>query len=208
MQQENNTSRMAALLGRLRREMNGAVSESMTRAGLRGGLNYGVSIPTIRSIAEQLEPDHDFARFLYRQQVRELRLAALTIAEPERLEIDTLKEWLTEISQREVLDELALRLLSRAPQPILDHLARVWLSSDDAAACYTALMALNRSAVAHSELWPSIPELLIRFPERGPVARAALAFCSFHPEVVRLEELPATDSAELLREEFEALFGC
>ena len=49
----DHTSRMTALLGRLRREMNGAVVEAMERAGVKGMLNYGVSIPTIRAIAAE-----------------------------------------------------------------------------------------------------------------------------------------------------------
>ena len=39
----NHTARMAALLGELRREMNGAVAESMQRGEGGYGLNYGVT---------------------------------------------------------------------------------------------------------------------------------------------------------------------
>ena len=46
---------MAALLGELRREMNGAVVESMQRGEGGYGLNYGVSIPTIRAIAGRVK---------------------------------------------------------------------------------------------------------------------------------------------------------
>lgn len=78
------TSRMVELLGRLRREMNGAVADSMRVRGRPYGLNYGVSLPTIRAIARSCPPDHAFARYLFLQDVRELRLAALTLAEPGR----------------------------------------------------------------------------------------------------------------------------
>ena len=44
------------------------------------GLNYGVSLSTLRRLARAEAPDHGFARYLYRQDVRELRLAALHIA--------------------------------------------------------------------------------------------------------------------------------
>ena len=47
------TSRMVYLLGELRREMNGAVADSMRYYGTRYGLNYGVSLPTIRTIASK-----------------------------------------------------------------------------------------------------------------------------------------------------------
>ena len=74
------TSRMVALLRELRRERNGAVADSMRYYGTPYGLNYGVSLPTLRRIARAEAPDHGFARYLYRQDVRELRLAALHIA--------------------------------------------------------------------------------------------------------------------------------
>ncbi len=71
---------MVALLRELRRERNGAVADSMRYYGTPYGLNYGVSLPTLRRIARAETPDHGFARYLYLQDVRELRLAALHIA--------------------------------------------------------------------------------------------------------------------------------
>ena len=46
----DNTQRMIELLGRLRKQMNGAVSESMATNGEQYGLNYGVSVATVREI--------------------------------------------------------------------------------------------------------------------------------------------------------------
>ncbi|MDE6046038.1 MAG: DNA alkylation repair protein, partial [Alistipes sp.] len=79
------TARMVALLSALRRERNGAVADEMRLFGAPRGLNYGVSLPTVRAIARAEEPDHDFARFLLLQDVRELHLAAFHIARPECL---------------------------------------------------------------------------------------------------------------------------
>ena len=70
------TSRMAALLGAFRRERNGAVADSMRFYGAPCGLNYGVSLPTLRTLARAEAADHDFAKYLWRQDVRCLRLAA------------------------------------------------------------------------------------------------------------------------------------
>jgi len=55
------TSRMVALLRELRRERNGAVADSMRYYGAPYGLNYGVSLPTLRRIARAEAPDHAFA---------------------------------------------------------------------------------------------------------------------------------------------------
>ena len=89
----NATSKMVALLGELRREMNGAVVDSMREKGIEYALSYGVSIPTIRALARQYAPDDELARLLYQQQVRELQLAALSIASPESVTEEELPFW-------------------------------------------------------------------------------------------------------------------
>ena len=81
----DNTPKMIALLGAMRKQMNGAVADAMYYYGERYGLNYGVSLPTIRSIAKEYGKQHDLALYLYKQQVRELRLAALHIASAEEI---------------------------------------------------------------------------------------------------------------------------
>ena len=57
----NDTALMIRLLGRLKKEMNGAVAEAMQRRGLNYPLNYGVSVPTIRSIAGEYGTSHSLA---------------------------------------------------------------------------------------------------------------------------------------------------
>lgn len=73
------TSRMVALLRELRRERNGAVADSMRYYGTPYGLNYGVSLPTLRRIARAEAPDHGFARYLYRQVSANCALPALLL---------------------------------------------------------------------------------------------------------------------------------
>ena len=116
------TSRMVALLGELRRERNGAVADAMRCYGAPYGLNYGVSLPTLRKLARAETPDHDFARYLYLQEVRELRLAALHIARPESLTPDEFPAWAAGIVNSEVAEEAAFAFLSRsAALPALDR---------------------------------------------------------------------------------------
>ena len=126
------TSRMVALLRELRRERNGAVADSMRYYGTPYGLNYGVSLPTLRRIARAEAPDHGFARYLYRQDVRELRLAALHIACPACF---TPEEFPAE--------EAAFALLSRAEA--FPALFSAWIASPDALLQYAALLAAARS---------------------------------------------------------------
>ena len=161
----NHTSRMTALLGEIRRERNGAVADSMRLVGLPYGLNYGVSLPTLRRLARAETPDHDFAEFLFRQDVRELRLAAFHIAEPDRLTPDDSAFWAAGIDNNELAEEAAFALLSRAGA--FPALFGLWIApSQPLLLRYAALMAAAR--------WPQAPGEWIA-PALEAVHRAAVA---------------------------------
>ena len=106
----DNTQRMISLLGRLRKQMNGAVSESMQRDGQKYGLNYGVSIATVREIVAGEECDYDFAKYLFKQQVRELRLAACHLAEPSKVDTHEFPFWARGIVNSELAEELEVKI--------------------------------------------------------------------------------------------------
>lgn len=103
---------MAYLLGELRREMHGAVVETMRYYGSNYGLNYGVSLHTIRKIAKCEGVDHKLATLLYRQDVRELRLSALWIADAQRVESEQ-DFWVGGVVNSEIAEEAAFALFNR-----------------------------------------------------------------------------------------------
>ena len=123
------TSRMAALLGRFRRERNGVVADTMQYRGKAYGLNYGVSLPTIRAVARAERPDSDFARFLYRQDVRELKLAAFWIADPVQVTSVEFSDWGEGIANSEMAEECAFALMSRSPPAVQRRDIKIFLSS-------------------------------------------------------------------------------
>lgn len=145
----DHTSRMVALLSAMRRERNGAVAGEMRFFGTPCGLNLGVSLPTLRTIARAEKPDHAFARFLCRQDVRELRLAAFHIAQPECLSAAELPEWAAAIINSELAEEAAFALLSRAA--VLPELFDEWTLSDDPLLVHAALMAAARGPEVPAE---------------------------------------------------------
>ncbi len=136
-------SRLAYLLGEMRRQMNGAVVGTMRFYGAEYGLNYGVSIPTIRSIARaeiaQHGLDHRFARQLYQQEVRELRLAALWLADVEAVSLE-LDFWASGIVNSEVAEEAAFALLHRVERNVID----VWLDGQSELLRYCALLSIAK----------------------------------------------------------------
>lgn len=205
----NYTARMVALLGALRREMNGAVVEAMRFHGKSYGLNYGVSLPTIRQIARAEAADHDFARYLYLQDVRELRLAALSIADPGRVTAEELDEWAAGIINTEVAAEAALLLLSRLPD--LTPLLGRWVPSDNPLLVYAALLSAARSARPAAAWLGPVARAVERHAGERPVAEAAVALLSAlaqHDEcrpavIATIDSLTDTPAACYIREEME-----
>ena len=146
----DNTQRMIALLGRVRKQMNGAVSESMATDGENYGLNYGVSIATLREIAATEQPDTDFAKYLYQQQVRELRLIACHLVEPEKVDIHDFPFWARGIRNAELAEELAFALLSKIYD--INSLMGIWTTESNEMVAYAALMAASRNERTTTEV--------------------------------------------------------
>lgn len=135
---------MVTLLGAFRRERNGLVADTMHYDGSRYGLNYGVSLPTVRRLARSGERDHAFACFLLQQQVRELQLAAFHLADPARLTdpAEALR-WRAALVNTELAEEAAFALLSRSEA--LPTLFMEWIGGGEPLPCYAALLAGARA---------------------------------------------------------------
>ena len=171
---ENNTSKMISLLGAMRKQMNGAVADAMYYYGANYGLNYGVSLPTVRQIAKDTEQDHDLALYLYKQQVRELRLAALYVAEAEKITMEELPTWAEGVINSEVAEEMAFALLPRTT--ILSQIFAAWSQSDNEFLAYAALMAAARSNIARdTDAILSTPDILNRFASSRIIAQGVVA---------------------------------
>ena len=206
---ENNTSKMISLLGAMRKQMNGAVADAMRYYGADYGLNYGVSLPTIRSIAQAEERNHQLALYLYKQQVRELRLAALHIADPALLAPHSLDEWAEGIINSVVAEEMAFPLLRYADA--LPAIFTEWISSDNEFLAYAALRSAAATAFGREvAVVAQTIEAIDRFHTSRIIAQAAVAVLAaayeHNPEArlaveQAINDLDDTISASYVKEE-------
>ena len=113
---QDNTSRMLALLGELRRDRNGMAADAMCSYGGQYGVNYGVAAHTIRDRAKTEGKDHAFAEYLYRQDVRELRIAGLWIADAKEIKPSNFHFWAAGIINSEIAEQAAMALLSEVSE--------------------------------------------------------------------------------------------
>lgn len=135
---------MTTLLGAMRRERNGAVADAMRFYGRPYGLNYGVSLPTLRTLARTEGRDHAFARYLYLQDVRELRLAAFHIADPAQVAESEFPFWAAGLLNSEMAEEGAFALFSRLED--FPRLFTAWTAVEaEPLLTYAALMAAART---------------------------------------------------------------
>lgn len=177
---------MISVLGAMRKQMNGAVADSMFYYGRKYGLNYGVSLPTIRSIAQTEECDHELAVYLFQQQVRELQLAALHIADAEKMSSQDDELWHDGVINSEIAEEMAFALLARSPH--LKEIFIKWSASDNEYAVYAAQMAAARTPLAAEEASvAAISAITVRYPDSRIIAQGSVALlaAAFNHEQMR-----------------------
>lgn len=168
------TSRMIALLGAMRKQMNGAVADAMRYYGDKYGLNYGVSLPTLRSIAREQGIDHELAQYLYKQQVRELQLAALHIADPDKITLNDADTWAEGIINSEMAEEMAFALLHKTKEAA--SIINVWSRDNREHIVYSALMAAARNAECiMSDLVEHTTKIVTSFPQSRVIAQGVVA---------------------------------
>ncbi len=174
----DNTQHMIELLGRLRKQMNGAVAESMAQHGENYGLNYGVSIATIREIVATEKRDYEFAKYLYRQQIRELKLAACHIADAKMVDTHEFPFWSRGIANAELAEELAFALLSKIYD--INSLMGVWSTESNEMVAYAALMAASRNERTTTEVAFVASERAVRAnPKSEYIAQGVVALMCY-----------------------------
>jgi 3-methyladenine DNA glycosylase AlkD len=128
------------LLVALRRDTNGAVVSDMESRGLHYRRNYGVSLHTVRSEARKLAINHGFAKYLWKQPVRELKLATATVADPCEVSLAEVRFWLDGVENIELAEVLASYLFARTA--IVRQLAEAYIDSNNPLWVYVALLSL------------------------------------------------------------------
>lgn len=199
---------MLRLLDALRRERNGEVAGSMRYYGVRYGLNYGVSLPTVRALARAEGTDEPFAEYLYLQQVRELRLAALWVADPQMLTVSKAAFWGDGLINSEVAGEAAFALLGRAGG--IGEVFAAWTAEGAPLLWqYAALLGAARNPLRTTDWLPAAAEVVRRNPDDRLTSEAMVALLAALAQkeenrraVIRtIGSLGASPSADRIHEE-------
>ena len=201
---------------RLRLSMNGAVSSNMRTRGMDYRVNFGVSIPTLRTIASNYTPSAELAWLLMGENSRECKLLAILLYPVNECTQQTIDRFIQESTTNEMVDLWVQRFIDFIPDP--SHLIQNLLMEENTEHIYTGIQLLTRIAGKQIEepklnaLIPSLLSVLTR--EKSAYLSGALFNClekclSTFPslsESVNVEINKLTIEAHL-REEIQSITG-
>lgn len=198
------------LLYRLRKEMNGAALDTMCYFGADYERNYGVQIYAIRNLAREIGIDHELATYFYAQNIREVRLVALWIADAQQVAVSDFPFWAEGIINSEVAEQASHALFSQISS--INELLLEWCNADNALLAYCALLSAARNvSVAEDVAATAILQAVTHFADNRLVAQGATALAVKLPsEAIRqiVEELPDNPTAQHLRDEIAWMVEC
>jgi len=99
------------IIAQIRQRMNGAVVESMLESGIIYKVNYGVTVPELQQIAQPYKGDHDLAIRLFDEDIRECKIIASMIDDPDKVTGDQIDTWSEEFINQEIVEQLCSNLL-------------------------------------------------------------------------------------------------
>lgn len=214
------TTLMTELMGRLRNSMNGAVTGSMQERGIGYGLNYGVAVHTIRDIARDFAPNHSLALLLYKQQIRELKIAATYVADPETVNLSELAFWAGGLETPEIAEHVG-RMIGGSG--VGWQAVKLWSESGNSLSLYASLLASVKKLTDDPTSLPGIETIVglcnvavaapDRFVWRATVSlleRADRLRPDLHDDIERLDaylSFNPADSAKYISSEFNGLIG-
>jgi 3-methyladenine DNA glycosylase AlkD len=86
--------------------------EGMAKYGITPERAYGVSIPNLRKLAKRIGRNHKLAEKLWRIDIRETKILASMIDEPDLLTEQQMESWVKEFKYWEICDQVCQNLFS------------------------------------------------------------------------------------------------
>ena len=109
--------------------MDGAVAASMRSKGIDYHINWGATLPRLRTKADELGKDYGLAVALWKEDVRECRLLATMVMPHEKMAADLAELWMEQTRTIEEAEQLAFNLFQHLS--FIPDLAFRWIASSE-----------------------------------------------------------------------------
>lgn len=109
--------------------MDGTASRSMREKGLDYKINWGVSIPDLRKMADEYGKDYALAIELWKENIRECKILATMMMPPEQMLPEIVELWMEQTPSQEIAEMAAFNLYQHLEYaPVL---AFLWIAGDN-----------------------------------------------------------------------------
>ncbi len=88
---------------------------NLAKFGITPERTFGVSLPDLRKLAKELGTDHQFAQQLWANNIRETRILASLIADPQRITEQQMEQWALDFDYWEICDQCCSNLFRYTP---------------------------------------------------------------------------------------------
>lgn len=95
--------------------MNGVAAQSMRAKGLDYHVNWGVSLPSLRSKAKEIGKNYDLALALWKENVRECKILATMTMPPDVILPEVVDIWMEQTHTLEIAEQAAFNLYQYLP---------------------------------------------------------------------------------------------
>lgn len=137
--------------------MNGIVSTTMRNSGVAYKLNFGLTLPLIRTIAAHYTPDAELAQLLWEDNVRESKILATMLYPLIQFTPQLAETWAAQTPTYELANYACLHLYSKLEQPM--PLAIKWIAESNPLVQYAGYQLLGRIAHAHTPTSQQVEQL-------------------------------------------------
>ena len=101
------------ILEKLKSLSNPRAIEGMAKYGITPEKTYGVSIPNLREVAKEIGIAHELAQQLWATDIRETRILASMIDEPEMVTEEQMESWVKDFDYWEICDQCCQNLFEK-----------------------------------------------------------------------------------------------
>jgi len=103
------------IISYLRKKGNPKDVEGMAKYGISAKYVFGVRMPILRDLAKKIGKNHELALKLWNTEIREARILATLIAEPEKTSEEQMEQWVLDFDSWEICDQCCANLFIHTP---------------------------------------------------------------------------------------------
>jgi len=153
------------------------LKSNLKRFGINIEKSYGVSIKDLRKIAKGIGKDHDLAIELWDSGIREAKILASMIDDPELVTSEQMEKWINDFDSWDICDECCTNLFAKTR--FAYEKAIIWSKSDKefvkrAGFVLIANIAIHEKDINKDELEAFINEIKANNSEKRPIVRKAI----------------------------------